>query len=99
MQEEAAARGYVFDRSKLGVIERVPGIAATEGQLAYEWQHLLRKLAARNPPLAERWRDEPPACHPLFVVGPGPIAPWSGDDRGPLLGTRWPGPIQGQPKD
>jgi len=52
------------------------GIAATEGQLAYEWQHLLRKLAARNPPLAERWRDEPPAGHPLFVVGPGPIAPW-----------------------
>lgn len=76
VQEEAATRGYLFDRSKLGVIERVPGIAATEGQLAYEWQHLLRKLAVRDPPLAARWRDEPPACHPLFVVGPGPIAPW-----------------------
>lgn len=76
VQEEAATRGYLFDRSKLGVIERVPGIAATEGQLAYEWQHLLRKLAERDPPLAARWRDEPPACHPLFVVGPGPIAPW-----------------------
>ena len=76
VQEEAASRGYAFDRSKLGVIEHVPAMAATEGQLAYEWQHLLRKLAVRNPSLAERWGKEAPACHPLFVVGSGPIASW-----------------------
>lgn len=76
VQEEAASRGYAFDRSKLGVIEHVSGIAATDGQLAYEWQHLLRKLAVRDPALAERWRDESPVCHPLFVVGPGPVASW-----------------------
>lgn len=76
VQEEAASRGYAFDRSKLGVIEHVSGIAATDGQLAYEWQHLLRKLAVRDPVLAERWRDESPACHPLFVIGPGPVASW-----------------------
>lgn len=76
VQEEAALRGYAFDRSKLGVIEPVPGIAVTDGQLAYEWQHLLRKLAVRDPALAERWRGESPACHPLFVLGPGPVAPW-----------------------
>jgi hypothetical protein len=76
VQEEAASRGYAFDRGKLGVIEPVPGIATTDGQLTYEWQHLLRKLAVRDPALAERWRDELPACHPLFVVGPGPVASW-----------------------
>src|SRR5690349_9302549 len=37
VQEEAASRGYAFDRSKLGAIEPVPAMAATEGQLAYEW--------------------------------------------------------------
>ncbi|HET6805259.1 MAG TPA: pyrimidine dimer DNA glycosylase/endonuclease V [Frateuria sp.] len=76
VQEEASARGYVFDRSKLGTIQPVTRIDATTGQLAYEWQHLLRKLAVRHPALAERWQDEPPACHPLFVIAPGPIAPW-----------------------
>jgi Pyrimidine dimer DNA glycosylase len=76
VQEEAISRGYAFDRSKLGRVERVPGIAATDGQVAYEWQHLLRKLAVRQPALAERWHGQPPDCHPLFVVGPGPVAPW-----------------------
>ncbi|MCX7515121.1 pyrimidine dimer DNA glycosylase/endonuclease V [Frateuria sp. STR12] len=76
VQEEASARGYAFDRSKLGVIRPVPAIAETTGQLEYEWRHLLRKLAVRNPALAERWQAEPPACHPLFVIAPGPIAPW-----------------------
>lgn len=76
VHEEAGARGYLFDRGKLGAIHAVNGIDATAGQLAYEWQHLLRKLAVRDPALAERWQHEPPACHPLFVMAPGPVAPW-----------------------
>lgn len=74
--EEAAARGYVFDRSKLGPVQPVAGIVASSGQLDYEWQHLLRKLSARSPDLYERWRQHAPACHPLFLVEPGPVASW-----------------------
>ena len=74
---EATARGYSFDRTKIGVVRTVEPIAATSGQLGYEWEHLLRKLATRNPVLFERWRDlDAPQCHPLFVTGPGPVAAW-----------------------
>ena len=76
VHQEAAARGYVFDRGKLGPVLAVPSIAASDGQLGFEWQHLMRKLATRNPVLLERWRVEQPRCHPLFVMTPGPVAPW-----------------------
>ena len=74
---EATSRGYSFDRSKIGPVRVVEPIVATSGQVDYEWQHLLRKLAARSPALFERWRDlDAPECHPLFDAHPGPIAPW-----------------------
>ncbi len=74
---EATARGYAFDRDKIGVAAAPPGIAVTAGQIAYEWQHLLHKLAARDPRRHERWRDlAMPECHPLFERVPGPLADW-----------------------
>ena len=76
VHEEATARGYVFDRSKLGPPQAVDRIVASDGQLDFEWQHLRRKLAVRNPQLLERWLDTQPQCHPLFVLSPGSIAPW-----------------------
>lgn len=81
---EAVVRGYSFDRSKIGSEEPGLQMPVTAGQIAYEWQHLLQKLAARNPPLYERWRDcEEPECHPLFVVRPGQIEPWERPLDGP----------------
>ncbi len=74
---EATARGYCFDRSKLGRVRMVPPIIATADQLAHEWRHLLGKLARRNPALHARWARMPvPECHPLFRLEPGPIAEW-----------------------
>jgi hypothetical protein len=74
---EATSRGYAFDRGKIGPVRAVAPIAATSGQIDYEWAHLLRKLAARSPALFERWREvETPGCHPLFLAGPGPVAAW-----------------------
>ena len=74
---EAAARGYSFDRCKIGP-GRIPGpLFVTAGQVEYEWHHLLHKLAVRNPALHERWRTvRTPECHPLFRVRPGAIEPW-----------------------
>ena len=74
--EEATARGYAFDRAKLGPYQPTAGIVTTTGQLEFEWRHLLAKLALRSPPLLERWQSEEPACHPLFLLQPGPVAPW-----------------------
>ena len=74
---EAEARAYSFDRGKIGIVSLQARIAVTNGQLAYEWQHLLRKLAARTPALYQHWcKAAEPACHPLFEVVPGPVADW-----------------------
>lgn len=74
---EASARGYRFDRSKIGPIRAAAPIALTDGQLDCEWRHLLRKLALRNPPLFARWQDiAKPEHHPLFRLRRGPVASW-----------------------
>lgn len=74
--KEACVRGYAFDRSKPGRGECAP-IAATDGQLAYEWDWLQTKLRCRSPALyranLEVMMPEP---HPLFRVRRGPVAQW-----------------------
>lgn len=74
---ESRARNYRFDSSKLLPVKEHPLIPVTDGQLNYEWEHLLAKLSARN---VERYRS---LCsvtnvnpHPLMRVVPGPIEPW-----------------------
>jgi hypothetical protein len=74
---EAGARGYAFDRAKFGVPRRCAPIVVAAGQLEYEWRHLMRKLAVRNPALRRKWSAvRAPDCHPLFVVRPGGIEAW-----------------------
>jgi hypothetical protein len=74
---EATARGYAFDRGKFGAAEPVAPGTVTLGQLKYEWEHLMRKLAVRNQPLHEIWRGvESPDGHPCFIVRPGDVEPW-----------------------
>jgi hypothetical protein len=75
--EEAVARGYDFDRRKIGPIRPVARISVPLGQLLYEWQHLSRKLSERSPEVHTRWHSvSEPMYHPLFRVKPGPVAEW-----------------------
>jgi hypothetical protein len=77
VHSEARARGYSFDRSKITTARAHQPIPIAAGQLAYEWQHLLRKLSVRDAGLHERWSSvASPECHPLFEMCPGGIAPW-----------------------
>lgn len=77
IHDEAARRGYAFDRSKIGPVRLVPPIRVGSGQVAFEWSHLLGKLAARSPDrLAWMAGVRVPACHPLFRRGPGTVAAW-----------------------
>ena len=74
---EATARGYAFDSSKLGPVRSVEPMLTTTGQVLYEWQHLLKKLAVRNPRLRQQWRGvRVPRCNPLFKPVKGPCEWW-----------------------
>ena len=85
LADEADDRGYRFDRARIDrpqpVGDRIP---VADAQLRYEWAHLLAKLEARSPEVAERWRSAEPEAHPLFVVVPGPVADWERIDSGRL---------------
>ncbi|ADG75810.1 pyrimidine dimer DNA glycosylase/DNA-(apurinic or apyrimidinic site) lyase [Cellulomonas flavigena DSM 20109] len=79
--DEATARGYRFDRGRVGVpgprAAGAPRIAVTQGQLDLEWRHLRRKLAVRSPDRAAVVEQlDGPSPHPLFVVVPGDVEEW-----------------------
>jgi len=74
---DATRRGFAFDRSKIGPRRRIDPLSVTAGQLSYEWQHLMRKLARRNPALRRRWSAiAAPDCHPSFRRVRGPVETW-----------------------
>ncbi len=74
---EAQARGYAFDARKVGPVRSPVPIGANAGQVAYEWQHLRRKLRLRNPGVFQQWRTlKSPQAHPLFRIVPGPMESW-----------------------
>jgi hypothetical protein len=75
--DEAAVRGYRFDREKIAAADVQSSLVVTSGQLDYERSHLLAKLQVRD-----RLRYEVllkvsvPEPHPLFRVVPGDVEPW-----------------------
>ncbi len=77
VHDEAARRGYNFNRSKVGTVRVVQPISVSSGQLAHEWSHLQSKLSVRSPAVQAQWACVVvPACHPSFRRRPGPVAPW-----------------------
>lgn len=75
--DEATGRGYNFNAGKLGERRADARLPVTQGQLAYEWQHLCAKLAARSPAWYERTSGiVAPLPHPLFFVVPGDVEAW-----------------------
>jgi hypothetical protein len=74
---EAAHRGYAFDCRKIGPVRGDVVLTATQGQLDYEWQHLLRKLRGRSRNLYARLRRAAsPEPHPIFHIVPGAVESW-----------------------
>ena len=82
IHSEATARGYAFNKHKIGPLRLVDSISVSTEQISYEWQHLLRKLCTRSRALHRRWRAvRVPKCHPLFTPVPGLIEPWERTGR------------------
>jgi hypothetical protein len=75
--DEAESRGYDFDRSKLPRRKPTALIEVSDGQLRFEWQHLLAKLRERDPSRHLKFAEIiDPIPHPFFVVVPGSVAAW-----------------------
>lgn len=74
---EAQARGYNFNAALIAPLRTQETLAVSDGQLRYEWQHLLAKLQRRAPALYSAQAGMVmPDAHPLFAVVPGPLAAW-----------------------
>lgn len=74
---EATSRGYAFNRDKVGPVHERALIPCTDGQLAFEWRHLLRKLEHRSPPHYRQYCDvAAPEPHPLFLIAHGDVESW-----------------------
>ena len=75
--EESQRRGYSFDAGKIVAARLETRLDEHEGQLIYEWQHLLGKLALRDPPRhALHQSIAMPRPHPLFRIVSGAIRDW-----------------------
>lgn len=75
LADEADARGYRFDRTRiLAQPTSCPVLAVTAGQLDRELDHLRAKVVVRAPEWESRLEQAFP--HPLFYAVPGPVESW-----------------------
>ncbi|MBD8387233.1 pyrimidine dimer DNA glycosylase/endonuclease V [Dysgonomonas sp. BGC7] len=75
--KEAVRRNFSYSKEKIRMIENIPPISVTKGQLVFEYEHLRRKLQKRSPELLEKFpilTDLKP--HPLFEMIEGDIEDW-----------------------
>ena len=74
---EANRRGYHFDANKIKIPSRAIKIPVTEGQIAYEFSHLMSKLKVRDVDAYKKLRAESvPLTHPVFVKIKGDVESW-----------------------
>jgi hypothetical protein len=74
---EADKRGYKFDHAKIGPQFTRSKLYVSDGQLAFEFDHLKNKLIAREPKwLASLPLVAQPDSHPLFKIVSGDIEDW-----------------------
>ncbi|OGU55840.1 MAG: hypothetical protein A2X64_11410 [Ignavibacteria bacterium GWF2_33_9] len=74
---EAVTRGYNFDKSKIDWTFKPDQIPVTQGQIIFEFQHLLNKLKIRDEnkylTIKNTVNPEP---HPIFSLISGEIESW-----------------------
>lgn len=77
VREEADARGFRFDGSRIVNKGYNGKLSVTDGQLEYEFTHLLAKLQQRAPALYTRLRGTAQIeAHPMFRRVSGGVANW-----------------------
>jgi hypothetical protein len=75
--KEAQYRQFDFDVSKFRTPSKALVLTVTEGQLTYEFEHLLAKLKVRDPALYKKvMKNKVIETHPLFKVIAGKMESW-----------------------
>jgi len=74
--DEACARGYTFDASKIAMRRRGIIIPVTQGQMEFEREHLSKKLRMRDKGRAGVLSTAKLKPHPMMRVIAGDIEPW-----------------------
>jgi len=75
--DEADTRGYKFNRDKIVNNGESSNLEVTEGQLEYEFNHLLSKLKVRDPNRYEDLKSiKAIKPHPIFTKTDGVIEDW-----------------------
>ncbi|MBC7112661.1 MAG: hypothetical protein H5T34_01345 [Candidatus Methanomethyliales bacterium] len=76
---EAKRRGYSFDISKIGEIEANGAVTITDGQLEYEFFHLLKKVELRDRKKFDELKGadiKKIEANPIFRVISGGLEDW-----------------------
>ena len=77
VHSESMERGYAFAVGKISRARCTEIMTVPRGQLEYEWEHLMRKLKARDPARAKALQGiRRPQAHPLFRIVRGPLEEW-----------------------
>ncbi|MDB5226697.1 MAG: hypothetical protein JWN78_890 [Bacteroidota bacterium] len=75
--DEAILREYNFDENKFIALRQKIVLTVTEGQIEYEWRHLLGKLKIRDEKLYKQLKKINNCdVHPIFRVVKGPVEDW-----------------------
>ncbi|MCS7135229.1 MAG: pyrimidine dimer DNA glycosylase/endonuclease V [Candidatus Aenigmarchaeota archaeon] len=75
--KEAQRRGYNFDKSKIKIIYLKNVIPVTNGQIKYEFSHLMKKLMERDVKKFEELKNvKKIEVNPLFKIIKGDIEDW-----------------------
>jgi len=75
--DEADKRDYKFNREKIPANAKSNSIPVNEGQLEYEFKHLLSKLKVRDPSRYEELKSlKRIKTHPLFTKVSGEVEDW-----------------------
>lgn len=75
---ESIKRGYKFSKNKIGVVDyNIDKINITNGQIQYEFNHLLSKLKHRDYKKYIEIKDSKNIkCNPIFKIVPGYVESW-----------------------
>ena len=77
VHDEACRRGYASDAANIARKRQPKTLTVTQGQLDFEWEHLMAKLLQRDPERHSALQQiKEVAAHPLFTVVAGEKEAW-----------------------